>query len=159
LYGGVPIPAIVQLGCGIVELLGDLEMSTTEFELRTQHHDAMVDITSRVAQAIRDSGITDGLVMVYTPHTTSAITINENADSDVIHDILKQLDEMVPWRQPFFDHSEGNSAAHVKSSMFGASETIPLAKGRMTLGTWQGVYFCEFDGPRRRRFIVTVTGK
>ncbi len=100
-----------------------MEMSTVEFDLRTQHHDEMIDITSQVAEAVRECGITEGLVTVYTPHTTSAVTINENADADVVHDVLKQLDKMVPWRQPFYDHSEGNSAAHVKSSMIGASST------------------------------------
>ena len=131
-------------------------MSTLEFNLRTQHHDEMLDITSQVAEAVRESGVTEGIVTVYTPHTTSAITINENADADVVHDVLKQLDEMVPWRQPFFDHCEGNSAAHVKSSMIGASETIPVSNGKMTLGVWQGIYFCEFDGPRSRKFIVNI---
>ncbi len=131
-------------------------MPTTEFEIRTPSHDAMVDISNEVAQVVRDSGVSDGLVTVYCPHTTAAITINENADPDVINDMLRQFTEMVPWRQPFYDHGEGNSAAHVKSSMVGASETIPIAGGKMSLGTWQGVYFCEFDGPRRRRFAVTV---
>ena len=131
-------------------------MSTKEFDLRTPNHDAMLDITSQVAEAIRESGIADGLVTIYTPHTTSAITINENADADVIHDVLMQLDKMVPWRQPFFDHGEGNSAAHVKSSMIGASETIPISGSKMTLGVWQGIYFCEFDGPRSRKFVVNI---
>ena len=134
-------------------------MSTKEFKISTRGHDAMIDITSQVVEAIRESGITDGLVSIFVPHTTAAVTINENADADVVHDVLMQLDKMVPWRQPFFDHSEGNSAAHVKSSMIGASETIPLSKGKMTLGVWQGIYFCEFDGPRSRKFIVSVTGK
>ena len=84
------------------------------------------------------------------------MTINENADPDVVVDMLKQLEKMVPWDQPFYDHNEGNSSAHVKSSLVGCSETIPLSGGRLTLGTWQGVYFCEFDGPRRRRVVVTV---
>ena len=92
------------------------------------------------------------------PGTTAAVTINENADPDVVVDMLKQLDKMVPWRQPFYEHNEGNSAAHVKSSMVGCAQTIPLSGGRMLLGTWQGIYFCEFDGPRRRRVVVTVVG-
>jgi secondary thiamine-phosphate synthase enzyme len=134
-------------------------MSTHEFEVSTPRHDVMVDITGQVEKAVADSGVRDGVVVVFCPHTTAAITINENADPDVIHDIQAQLTEMVPWRQNFYQHNEGNSAAHVKSSMIGASETIPLSGGRMLLGTWQGVYFCEFDGPRRRRVIVTVVGK
>ena len=119
----------------------------------------MLDITSQVAGFVAESGVTDGLVTVFCPHTTAAITINENADTDVIHDVLMQLDKMVPWKQPFFNHCEENSAAHVKSSMIGASETIPIRGGKMTLGVWQGIYFCEFDGPRSRKFIVSVTGR
>jgi secondary thiamine-phosphate synthase enzyme len=134
-------------------------MHTDEFQVPTSGRDCLVDITAEVARVVEGSNITDGLVTVYCPHTTAGITINENADPDVVSDILRQLDEMVPWRQPFYTHCEDNSAAHVKSSMVGCSETIPLAKGRMTLGTWQGIYFCEFDGPRKRRVIVSVTGE
>ena len=133
-------------------------MSTQEFELQTPGHDVLVDITEQVARAVKESGLAEGLVTVYCPHTTAAITINENADRDVVHDILAQLNKMVPWRQEFYDHNEGNSAAHVKSSLFGCSETIPVVGGRMALGTWQGIFFCEFDGPRRRRYLVTVVG-
>lgn len=131
-------------------------MSTMQFDLRTPRHDAMVDITAEVAQAVAASGVQEGIAVIYTPHTTAAITINENADPDVVHDMIAQLNEMVPWRQPFFDHNEGNSAAHVKSSMIGASETVPVVNGKLALGTWQGIYFCEFDGPRSRHFFVTV---
>jgi len=119
----------------------------------------MVDITGRVRQALEAAGISEGLVTVYVPHTTAGVTINENADPDVVHDILAALDQAVPWRQGFYHHGEGNSAAHVKSSIVGCSTAIPVAAGRMTLGTWQGVYFCEFDGPRTRRCIVTVIGE
>jgi secondary thiamine-phosphate synthase enzyme len=133
-----------------------MEMSTMEFSISTSSRDGMLDITSQVIEAVHKSGITDGLVTVFCPHTTAAITINENADADVIHDVLMQLDKMVPWSQPFFDHCEGISAAHVKSSMIGASETIPISGGKMTLGIWQGIYFCEFDGPRSRKFVVNV---
>ena len=131
-------------------------MPTEEFQIRTPRHDAMVDITAEVEKIVVDSDVREGIALVYTPHTTSAITINENADPDVVHDMLAQFTEMVPWRQPFFDHGEGNSAAHVKSSMIGASETIPIVKGRLALGTWQGIYFCEFDGPRSRRVRVQI---
>ena len=131
-------------------------MGLFQFDLRTPRHDAMVDITAEVQNAVSQSGLQDGACVVYTPHTTAAITINENADPDVVHDMIAQLNQMVPWRQPFFDHGEGNSAAHVKSSMFGASETIPVVNGRLALGTWQGIYFCEFDGPRSRHFQVTL---
>jgi secondary thiamine-phosphate synthase enzyme len=131
-------------------------MPSTQFDVRTPRHDCLVDITEDVQSAVRDAGIADGLVVVYCPHTTAGITINENADPDVTHDMLKQLNEIVPWRQPFFEHGEGNSAAHVKSSMVGCSESIPLSGGRMALGTWQGIYFAEFDGPRSRRVVVKI---
>lgn len=131
-------------------------MPTAHFDLRTPRHACLVDITHQIAEAIAQFGVTDGLVTVFVPHTTAAVTINENADPDVVHDILKQLDEMVPWRQRFYAHGEGNSAAHVKSSLLGCSETVPLAGGNLRLGTWQGLYFAEFDGPRSRRFSVTV---
>ena len=119
----------------------------------------MIDITGRVREAVVASGVTSGTVLVYVPHTTAGVTINENADPDVIHDVLAALDTAVPLRQDFYRHGEGNSAAHVKSSMVGCSATIPIADGRMTFGTWQSIFFCEFDGPRTRRVIVTVSGQ
>ena len=118
----------------------------------------MIDITRRVARSIAQSGLANGHVTVYVPHTTAGVTINENADADVVHDMLAALDVAVPWEQEFYRHGEGNSAAHVKSSMVGCSTVVPVVDGRMTLGTWQGVYFCEFDGPRTRRVIVVVAG-
>ena len=129
------------------------------FEVRTGSHSEMQDITDRVSEAVRASGIRDGLVTVYVPHTTAGVTVNENADPDVVHDLLAALEEAVPWRRPFHRHSEGNSDAHVKSSLVGCCATIPLSGGRMALGTWQGIYFCEFDGPRTRRCVVTVLGE
>jgi secondary thiamine-phosphate synthase enzyme len=128
------------------------------FEVRTSGRDDFVDITSMVARAVSQSGISSGLACVYVPHTTAGVTINENADPDVVRDILAALDEAVPWRQDFYRHGEGNSAAHVKSSMMGCQTFIPVAAGQLTLGTWQGVYFAEFDGPRTRRVVVTVVG-
>ena len=119
----------------------------------------MVDITRRVTRIVVQSGVTNGHVTVYVPHTTAGVTVNENADPDVVHDILAALDAAVPWERGFYRHSEGNSSAHVKSTMVGCSTVVPVMDGRMTLGTWQGVYFCEFDGPRRRRVIVTVAGR
>jgi len=116
----------------------------------------MIDITDRVQQAVDEAGVTDGIVTVYVPHTTAGVTINENADPDVAHDILAALDKAVPWRQSFYEHGEGNSAAHVKSSIVGCHVTVPLAKGRMAFGTWQGIYFCEFDGPRTRKVVVAI---
>ena len=115
----------------------------------------MIDITAQVSGVLRQSGVEQGRVTVYVPHTTAGVTINENADPDVIHDLLKAMDKLVPWRQEFYRHCEGNSSAHLKSSMVGCSAVIPVIDGRMTLGTWQSVFFCEFDGPRTRRCIVT----
>ena len=134
-------------------------MYTKQFELPTHSHSAMINISRQVKEIVKESGIVDGLVTVFCPHTTGAITINENADPDVVDDMLTQLDKMVPWRQSFYAHSEGNSAAHVKSSMFGASETIPLHDGKLVVGVWQGIYFCEFDGPRTRKCIVSILGQ
>lgn len=123
------------------------ELSTAREELR--------DITALVADDVSASGVRDGICTVFCPHTTAAITINENADPDVRHDLLLGLDASFPDR-PDFRHFEGNSAAHLKSSTVGASETVLVRGGRLVLGTWQGLYFCEFDGPRTRRFHVTV---
>ncbi len=136
-------------------------MSTHQVTIRveTKHRDEMVELTRRVQQAVEEAGVREGSVIVYVPHTTAGITINENADPDVVRDFLKQLDEMVPWRQPFYRHGEGNSAAHVKASMMGSSVTILIRGGALVLGTWQGVWFCEFDGPRTRTVHVAVTGE
>ena len=133
-------------------------MHIDTFDIETPDRSAMIDITRRVARSIAQSGLANGHVTVYVPHTTAGVTINENADADVVHDMLAALDVAVPWEQEFYRHGEGNSAAHVKSSMVGCSTVVPVVDGRMTLGTWQGVYFCEFDGPRTRRVIVVVAG-
>ena len=113
------------------------------------------DITQRVKDALRESGITNGLCVVYCPHTTAGITINENADPDVVRDLIFALEKTYPDRAEF-RHNEGNSAAHLKASAIGSSATIPVKNGRLLLGTWQGIYFCEFDGPRARRFYVQI---
>ena len=131
-------------------------MHTQTFQVRTPSRDAMVNIDAEVRRALCDSGVRQGMVTVYVPHTTAGVTINENADPDVVHDVLAALDEAVPWRRGFYRHSEGNSAAHVKSSMVGCSAVVPVIDGEMTLGTWQSVFFCEFDGPRTRRCIITI---
>lgn len=127
------------------------------FDVQTQRRDQMLDITSRVQDIVTRSDVSSGHVIVYVPHTTAGITINENADPDVVHDMLGQLDEIVPRRQPFYRHGEGNSAAHVKASMMGSSVTVLVEAGRLVLGTWQGVWFCEFDGPRTRHVVVHVS--
>lgn len=113
------------------------------------------NITSFVREAVKESGITDGICTVFCPHTTAGITINENADPDVVHDMLLGLDRAYPDR-PEFRHMEGNSSAHLKASCVGSSATVIIENGRLLLGTWQGVYFCEFDGPRTRNFYVKV---
>lgn len=114
-------------------------------------------ITHIVQQAVEQSGVQSGMCLVYCPHTTAGITINENADPDVARDLLLALDKAYPDR-PEFRHGEGNSAAHAKALAVGSSASIPLHNGKLMLGVWQGIYFCEFDGPRRRRFIVQVMG-
>jgi secondary thiamine-phosphate synthase enzyme len=119
----------------------------------------MIDITARVAGLIRASGVSAGEAVVYCPHTTAAITINENADPSVVHDVLLTLEELIPQRRPGYRHGEGNSDAHTKSSLIGCSEQILIRDGQAVLGTWQGIYFCEFDGPRSRKVIVQVRGR
>jgi secondary thiamine-phosphate synthase enzyme len=125
------------------------------FEVRTDRRVVLVDVTAQVQSAVADSDATDGAVLVYVPHTTAGVTINEAADPSVRADIDVALDRLVPADLPF-RHLEGNSDAHVKASLMGSSVTVPLAGGRLQLGTWQGIYFAEFDGPRRRRVLVTV---
>ncbi|MEX2214323.1 MAG: secondary thiamine-phosphate synthase enzyme YjbQ [Phycisphaeraceae bacterium] len=121
-----------------------------QLQIMTRQRDQMIDITDHVQRLITDAGLREGQVVVYVPHTTAGVTINENADPDVVHDMLHQLDVMVPWRQPFYQHAEGNSAAHVKASMMGSSVTVLIEVGRLMLGRWQGIWLCEFDGPRTR---------
>jgi len=112
-------------------------------------------ITPQVREAVAKSGVSDGLAVVYCPHTTAGITINENADPDVVRDLLLALDKAYPDRREFA-HAEGNSAAHAKASAMGTSATVIVRGGRLVLGTWQGIYFCEFDPPRSRKFFVKV---
>jgi secondary thiamine-phosphate synthase enzyme len=131
-------------------------MFAKDIDVRSRSRSEMIDVTGEVAAAVRESGVEDGVATVYVPHTTAGITINENADPSVVHDVLAALDAAVPWRQSFYRHGEGNSAAHVKSSMVGCSSQVLVRGGDLVLGTWQGIYFCEFDGPRSRRAIVAV---
>lgn len=125
-------------------------------EVRSRQGCEMIEVTERVREAVARSGVSEGSVLVYVPHTTAGVTVNENADPDVVHDLLRQLEEMVPQRQPFFRHAEGNSAAHVKATLVGSSVIVPVAESRLGLGRWQGVYLCEFDGPRARSLWVQV---
>ena len=124
-----------------------------EFTVETGSRTQFVDITDRVAAAAGELGLRDGAAMVFVPHTTAGVTINENADPDVMADVEAALERAVPWRAGY-RHSEGNAAAHAKSSLVGSSVLVPVGAGRLRLGTWQAVYFCEFDGPRQRRVQV-----
>lgn len=126
------------------------------FYLKTDARDQMIDITSMIEEWIQSIGVDDGILVVSSLHTTAGITVNENADPDVKKDMLMRLDEVYPWEHPKDRHAEGNTAAHLKTSTVGHSQTLIISNGRLVLGTWQGVYFCEFDGPRNRKFVVAV---
>lgn len=128
-----------------------------KINLRTGDKTELIDITRQVSEIVKKSGICTGIVTVYTPHTTAGLTLNENADPDVVADILKEINKVIPFRDSY-KHFEGNSAAHIKSSLFGVSETIIISNNELVLGTWQGIYFCEFDGPRNRKVYVKITG-
>ena len=122
-------------------------------EIKTSAHDEMVDITSRVEQLV-PPGFGDGLCQLFCLHTTAGLTVNENCDPAVRHDLLAKLDQMIAWRSPEFRHREGNSAAHLKASLMGFALTLPVQQGKLLLGRWQGVYLCEFDGARTRTVSV-----
>ncbi len=130
-------------------------MGKIEFEIRTRVKEEFIDMTSRVRKVVEDSGIRTGVCTVFVPHTTAGVTINENADPSVQSDILKTLKTMVPDTLPY-THIEGNSPAHVKASLMGSSVQIMINNGRLVLGTWQGIYFCEFDGPRHRKVYISA---
>lgn len=132
-----------------------MSTKTKPIEVETPSGESLIDITRPVEQAVAASGHRDGLCLVFVPHTTAGVTINENADPSVRADILLALRHMVPSSLPF-DHGEGNSAAHVKAGIVGSSVLVPLEDGRLRLGTWQGIYLGEFDGPRRRQVWVKV---
>ena len=124
------------------------------FTVTTRKRNEFVEITDSVRKSLQKNGIHNGFGIVYCPHTTAAITINENADPDVVHDILLFLDGAIPHVQPGFRHGEGNSDSHIKASLVGSSAMVLVAAGKLVLGRWQGVYFCEFDGPRQRSVNV-----
>lgn len=123
----------------------------------TRERVQFVRIDERVAQVVSQSGVVGGLAVVFVPHTTAALTINENADPDVVRDMIMELDKIVP-ATDHYRHAEGNSDAHIKSSLFGPSLTVLIENGRLLLGTWQSIYLCEFDGPRQRRVYVRIEG-
>jgi secondary thiamine-phosphate synthase enzyme len=126
-----------------------------QLDVRTPAHACMVDITDQVSHVVSKSGVDQGICYVFVPHTTAGLTINEHADPTVKADILDRLDKLVPWRDGY-QHAEGNSAAHIKASLMGPSHVILVGNGRLRLGTWQGIFLCEFDGPRSRRVWVKV---
>jgi len=128
-----------------------------KISLQTSRRTEFIDITDRVEQALAGAGVSEGVCTVFTPHTTAAVTINENADPTVPRDILEIVDSVIPFDSPRYRHSEGNSAAHIKSSLFGCSLQVIVEEGRLQLGTWQGIYFVEFDGPRSRKVWVSFT--
>lgn len=126
-----------------------------EITIQTNTQTEILDITAQVQNAVDESGIAEGLCCVFVPHTTAGVTINENADPSVKQDILMELNKIIPFDDNY-SHSEGNSAAHIKASIIGSSVNIPLKNNNLLLGTWQGICFCEFDGPRTRKFYVKI---
>ena len=136
-----------------------MKLIQKDFHISTKSRNQMIDITSQVGSIVEQSGISNGDVVVYCPHTTAAITINENADPSVPHDILLALEELAPRSHPGYRHSEGNSDAHCKSTLVGCSKQVLVKDGSLELGTWQGIFFCEFDGPRSRKVYVQVRGE
>ncbi len=125
------------------------------FDVRTSTQTEFIDITRSVQEAVKKTGVKDGICIIFIPHTTAAVTINENADPSVSHDILMELNKIVPFKDPYH-HMEGNSPAHIKSSLVGCSEIVFVESGRLVLGTWQGIFLCEFDGPRNRKVHVKI---
>jgi secondary thiamine-phosphate synthase enzyme len=134
---------------------GEDAMTISNIEVVSRQRVEILDVTAEIARRIRASGIQSGLAVLFVPHTTAAVTINENADPDVQRDLIMELNKIVPFEDDY-RHGEGNSAAHLKSSLIGASQTLLIEDGAPVLGTWQGIYFCEFDGPRRRRLLLKV---
>jgi secondary thiamine-phosphate synthase enzyme len=132
-------------------------MGVERLSVRTQKRCELKNITAEVRRAVETAGVTEGLCTVFVPHTTAGITINENADPSVVRDILKEIEKIVPYEDAY-EHGEGNSAAHIKASLFGSSVQVIVSGGRLLLGTWQGIYFCEFDGPRSRSVWVQTVG-
>ncbi|HEX9777480.1 MAG TPA: secondary thiamine-phosphate synthase enzyme YjbQ [Geopsychrobacteraceae bacterium] len=126
-----------------------------ELKIHSRQQTELIEVTAQVAQAVADSGIDEGLAILFVPHTTAAVTINENADPAVAVDIVDGLNKLIPLHDNY-RHQEGNSAAHIKSSLVGVSATLLIRGGALLLGTWQGIYFCEFDGPRQRRLQIKL---
>ena len=128
----------------------------TKLSVNTSKHTQMLNITGMIQRCVEDSGVRSGVCTVFIPHTTAAVTINENADPDVVRDFTMEINKLVPWEDGY-QHMEGNSAAHLKASLIGFSQQIIVENGDLLLGTWQGIWFCEYDGPRRRSVWVKLT--
>jgi len=126
-----------------------------EFNVKSNAQTEMINITPNIKKIVHDSGVKDGICMIFIPHTTAAVTINEGADPDVKRDILMEINKIIPYSDGYH-HLEGNSAAHIKASLFGSSEMLIINNGDIVLGTWQTVYFCEFDGPRNRKAYINI---
>jgi secondary thiamine-phosphate synthase enzyme len=125
------------------------------FQVRTSAQTEFIDVTRSVQEAVEKSGVEDGICVIFTPHTTAAVTINENADPSVVQDIIMALNKVVPIKDQY-RHTEGNSPSHIKASLVGCSQVVFVESGKLVLGTWQGIFFCEFDGPRNRKIHVKV---
>jgi secondary thiamine-phosphate synthase enzyme len=125
-------------------------------KVKTKQRSEIVDVTDAVRRLVKQHNVRDGMAICYVPHTTAAVTINENYDPDVKHDMLRKLDELIPKTETYYQHDEGNSDSHVKTSLVGNSATVLIERGDLVLGRWQGIYFCEFDGPREREMYVKL---
>lgn len=125
--------------------------------VKTNMQTQLIDITNQVQKVVGESGVKEGICIIFIPHTTAAVTINENSDPDVVRDVLNTLSKLIPYKDNY-RHIEGNSDAHLKASLFGNTATVFVNNGRLVLGTWQSLFFCEFDGPRRRKVIIKVLG-
>jgi len=136
-----------------------MKIVQVDFRVTTDSRNQMIDITPQIDSAVKESGIRTGDAIIYCPHTTAAITINENADPSVPHDLLLALEQLIPRNNSGYRHVEGNSDSHCKSSLVGCSEVVLVRDGALELGSWQGIFFCEFDGPRSRRVVVQVRGQ
>lgn len=153
-----PSASVENSGCDAAAAGNSVPISAVmqTLQIETRQRDQFVDVTREVQQIVDRSRVQSGIVLVYVPHTTAGVTINENADPDVVHDMLLTLRRLIPKDAPGYRHAEGNSDSHVKASLMGSSCQVIVEEGRLVLGTWQGIYLCEFDGPRIRQLHVQV---
>jgi len=129
---------------------------TEILKVKTTKHTSIVNITPQVREAVKRSGVKEGLCIVYVPHTTACVFINEGADPDVVKDIVYTLERLIPWEDRNYEHGEGNSAAHIRSAVIGNSRIVPIIDGSLTLGTWEAIFLAEFDGPRERKVVLKI---